>query len=62
MNISVIISIWPDTGMIYPGGGNELGSFATKIGIFVFCHGDCNKMYYSSNKVFASCLCVMNKR
>lgn len=36
MNISVIISIWPDTGVIYPGGGNELGSFATEIDIFCF--------------------------
>lgn len=33
MNISVIISIWhdTDTGVMYPGWKNELGSFAARI-------------------------------
>lgn len=31
MNISVIISIWHDIGVIYPGGRNEPGSFAARI-------------------------------
>lgn len=62
MNVSVIISIWHDVGVIYPGGRNELGSFAARIDIFAFCCGVCDRIYYSSNEVFASCLGVMCNR
>lgn len=33
MNVSVIISVWHDIGVIYPGGGNEHGSFAGRISL-----------------------------
>lgn len=33
MNVSVIISIPHDIGVIYPGGGNERGSFAGRMSL-----------------------------
>lgn len=42
MNASVIVSIWLDIAVIYPGAGNERGSLAAEIDIFAFCCGDYN--------------------
>ena len=33
MNVSIIIPIWHNIGVIYPGGRNELGGFAARLSL-----------------------------
>lgn len=63
MNVSVVISIWHDIGVIYPGGGNEHSSFARQISllsavVFVIEY-IILAIKYLLDKVFV--LCVIDK-